>query len=104
MSDTVVDRVPSKKLVNQISLLDCLNQQPGCATRATNQWLAAQIGLTLDKDRIQNRRLNETLSNLRQSGYITVTREDPHPVLSPAGRVITLTEKGKEFLASRYNV
>lgn len=94
MTDTTTPRPPAKHVQNERRLLVWLAARPDRSTRATNQRLAAELDLPLDTNRLQSRRLSETLAALRNQGLIDIVREHPHPLESPAGRVIVLTDAG----------
>jgi hypothetical protein len=102
MSDTTTERrvrQPVKQLNNERAVLAWLARQPNQTTRATNRAIAGHLDLPLDEGRIQNRRLSEALAGLRSRGLIRVLREDPHPVESPAGRAIVMTDAGRDAVA-----
>jgi DNA-binding PadR family transcriptional regulator len=92
-------RQPVKRRGIELAVLAWLAKQTNQSSRVTNQRIAASLDLPLDEGRIQNRRLSEALSSLRNQGLIAVSREHPHPLLSPAGRSIALTDDGRAELA-----
>jgi hypothetical protein len=93
MEAKTVTRVAPVRDAIGAAFLAWLGNEPGQETRLTNKVIAGKLDLPLMGERGQNRRLNEALAALRDSGAITVSYETPHPRLSPAGRVISLVVK-----------
>ena len=63
-------------------------------TAATNQQLAEQAALSVTHPRT----VPAALRRLEAAGLIVTTRTSPHPKAHPSGRLITVTDRGREVV------
>lgn len=83
---------------NGLSILEWLAVQPDKTTRAPNHVIADTIGVSLDPNRSQSRRLGEAFEALRFAGLVETEYETPHPRKNPTGRVVSLTAAGEQLV------